>query len=351
MNLRDYIPALRYGAKILPSDIVNGSVITQGNVYWVKKSTDSDYGTFITDHQVQYSDAKWAVYNTIQTAVDAAVDGRGDVIFVCPGKWVEDVIILDKQGLRLIGLGFGTGASESAGARIRCNDATTKYGFTSKIGRVATGAGFHVLSRGVEVTGFYFDGGGGSCGIYLGGGLNGGVTALINADGDPVDDETVSGSWIHRNFIRGGNEGTIGLYMNGSKFGCVIEDNIFERWKGAAIEMDAGNASCECCVIRNNTFIAANGYYGIDIYGEGNSALGCQINSNYFGDRLSHAFTMAVNNRAGSSGVLCSMDNHFACANAQVLVSTDFTSGNSAQHAGSATTGSNLYMEESAAGV
>jgi hypothetical protein len=60
---------------------------------------------------------------------------------------------------------------------------------------------------------------------------------------------------------------------------------------------------------------------------------------------------MALNNRAGSTGVLTVMDNHFACAAACVLVATDFTSGNSAQHAGSATTGNNLFMEESAAGV
>jgi hypothetical protein len=195
----------------------------------------------------------------------------------------------------------------------------------------------------VEIAGFYLDGGGGYGGIYLGGGLYGGITGY--------DDETASGAWIHNNIFRGGNEGAVGLFMDGCKFACVIENNIFERWAGAAIELGPGNASNECCIIRNNTFIAANGYYGIDIYGAANSALGLQINSNYFGDRASHAFAYAVNHRAGGSGVVASMDNHFACANAQVLVATDFTSGNSAQHAGSATTGSNLYMEESAGGT
>jgi len=348
MNLREYIPALRYGAKILPSEIVGQGVFTGGNVYWVKKSTDSDYASFYGEHYVNYADGTHSIYNTIQTAVNASVSDRHDIIYVCAGKWVEDVLVLEKDGLRIYGSGNGTGDNDT-GTRIRPNDATTKYPFTTKIGTTLNAASFHILSRGVEVAGFYFDGGGGCAGVYLGGGLNGGTTALFNSDGDAVDDETASGAWIHNNFFRGGNEGKVGLYMNGSKFGCLVENNFFERCNAAGIQMDAGNASCECCVIRNNTFMGC--VYGIDIYGEGNSALGCQINSNYFGDRTGYVQTMGIYNRAGSTGVLSVNDNHFGSVKSMVLTTTDWTSGNSAQHAGSATEGLNLFMEESAAGT
>lgn len=336
-----------------------GAGMIFGNVYWVRKSTDTGYEEWYEDHNTVYNDGTSSVFNTIQAAVDATQADRGDVIFVYPGKWEEDVVILEHDGIRIIGAGFGTGANDT-GCRLRSNDCATKagtgggsvpYPFTSKIGNAANSAAFHCVSRGVEITGFYFDGGGGTCGLYLGGGLNGGLGALTNSDGDVVDDETASGCWIHHNYFRGGSEGTIGLYLNGAKFGCVIEDNIFERWTGAAIDMDAGNASNECSIIRRNTFTADNGGYGIDIYGEANSCIGCQINSNFFGDRVSHAFAMAIYNRASSSGVLSVSDNHFATSKWMVLTTADWVSGNTYGFAGSATEDNNYALTENEAGA
>lgn len=345
MLARDYSPAVKYGAKWLPSDILGGENLTPtGNVYWVKKTTDTDYADFLAEHSITYADGTVAVYNTIQTAVDATQDGRGDAIVVCQGKWVEDVVVYNKTGVRLYGVGYGTGGTENGGTRIRPNDATTKYSFTSKIGTASNGAAFHILSRNIEIAGFYFDGGGGCSGIYAGGGLNGGT-------GLPSTTANCSGLWIHNNMIRGGSEGQIGVYMNGVRFGAIIENNLFERWTGAGIEMDAGNASNEFCVIRNNHFLADNAAYGVDIYGEANSAIGCFITENVFGDRVSHAFTMAVNNRAGSTGVLDVAGNHFATNHPMVLTTADWVSGNTYGFAGSATEDSNFAISEAAAGA
>jgi len=320
-----------------------GNLLTQGNVYWVKKTTDSDYSRFYQDRNTVYSDGSSSIHNTIQGAVDSAIDERGDVIIVCGGKWCEDVVIADKNGVRILGLGHGSGGTEPGAPRMRPSDATTKYPFTTKIGSSPQAAGFHVLSRNVEIAGFYFDGGGGYAGVYAGGGLNGGVTGYTT--------ENCSGLYVHNNFFRGGSEGQVGLYMNGVRFGAIVEDNVFERWTGAGIEMDAGNASNEACIIKNNHFIADNGGYGVDIYGEGNSSLGCQITNNVFGDRVSHAFTMAINNRAGSTGCTVVAGNHFACNHPMVLTTADWVSGNTYGFAGSATEDSNYAIQETAAGA
>jgi len=191
------------------------------------------------------------------------------------------------------------------------------------------------MSRNVEIAGFYFDGGGGYTGVYAGGGLNGGT-------GLPSTTANCSGLWVHDNFFRGGSEGQVGLYMNGVRFGAIVENNVFERWTQSGVEMDAGNASNEACVIRNNHFIADNGAYGVYGYAEANTALGCQVTSNVFADKVSHAFTYAVINNAGSTGVMCIAGNWFACTNNISALATDFCSGNYKSSAGNAET----YVEE-----
>jgi len=322
MLAREYMPAVRYGAKWLPSDVLGSGFAgwPQGNIYYVVKTTDAWYNDFVGNYGFYYPDGTYSVKTTIQAGVDATTANRGDIVFVGPGKWTEEVKVISKPGIRIIGTGYGTGMQEPGGSRIRVSDAATHYPFTTKLGTACQGAGFHILSRNVEITGFYIDGSGGYCGIYLGGGMNGGITGYTT--------ETTSGSWIHGNYIRGGGDGYVGLYMNGSKFGVLVEDNVFERWAYAGIEMDAGNASCESDIIRRNTFLAANAAYGIRIYGEGNSCLHCNVHQNIFTDGASLAFTQAISNSSGSTGVLSCTGNWFACANMLDLLVTDIHSGN-----------------------
>jgi len=317
---------------------------TLGRTFYVKKTTDADYGVFKANKN-NYYDGQARVYTSIQSAVNASLDGRCDLIIVGPGKWQEEVYIVGKRGLRIKGAGNGLGATESGACRMRPSDATTHYAFTTKSGQSVSGAAFHVLSRSVEISGFYLDGGGGYTGVYLGGGLNGGITGYTS--------ETASGTHIHDNFFRGGSEGAIGVYMNGAKFGCLVEDNFFERWTRAAIQMDAGNASNEHCIIRNNEIGADDSgtCYGVEIYGEGNSALDCLLRENSFRDRAAtNTFTFAVINNTGSTGGLSLVRNSFACNHPMQLLTTDWVSGNSYGFAGSATEDNNMAITENEAG-
>lgn len=281
------------------------------------------------------------MHSTIQGAVDATIgynsnasenSGRGDTVLVGPGKWKEEVKVIGKIGLRIIGCGYGSGSDH---CRIRASDATTHYPFTTVIGYSVNGACFHVLSRGVEITGFYLDGGGDYAGIYAGGGLGGGITGYTT--------ENASGLYVHDCFFRGGNEGSVGLDMDGPRFGCKIENNYFERWSGAAIEISAGNANCENALIQNNVFAASNGGYGIDIYGAANVKTAC-IRTNVFCDGVSAAFAAGVYTRAGATGVTSVVGNWFACATPLNLLSTDYHCGNFKGNA----TATEEYVSESA---
>jgi len=280
------------------------------------------------------------VHSTMQAAHDATASGRGDIVYVGPGKWKEEVLVTN-IGVRFIGPGIG--GSGYDGARIRMSDASTHYAIGSLTLGASQGAGFTVIAKGVEITGFYFDGGGGYSGVYIGGGLYSTSSGYTTGNS--------SGGWIHHNFFRGGSEGDFGIFSDGPRFGCIFEDNIFERQTEAAIYLTPGNASNECTVIRRNTFLADNAGYGIYMYGGANSAIGCLIYENYFGDRTSHAFTYAIYNVAGSTGVISVMNNFFACANTVKLLTTDFTSGNHYGWAGSATEASNYFITEDAAGA
>jgi hypothetical protein len=284
------------------------------------------------------------MHSTIQATVLATTDGRGDMILVGPGKWKEEVYIVGKRNLKIFGTGGPTG---DAMCYFRAGDASTHYAFTTKLGTATSGAAFNVLSKGVEIAGFYFDGGGNYAGIYAGGGLNGCVTGY---GGTVYTSENASGLYVHDCFFRGGNEGTIGLYLNGPRFGVRIERNYFERWNGSAIELDAGNANTENAVITNNYFAAANGDYGIRFYGEANIKTTIIGPNNVFADGVSAAFTAAINIPAGATGVTSVVGNYFPCDVKMVLTTADYTAGNYYGQAGSATEDSNYFVSELTAG-
>jgi len=210
------------------------------------------------------------------------------------------------------------------GARFRPSDATTHYAFTSKLSTAVSGAAISVLARNVEIAGFYLDGGGNYAGVYAGGGLNGCTTGY---GGTVYTTANSSGLYVHDNFFRGGNEGKLGLYLNGPRFGCVIEDNYFERWVTSDIEIDAGNANTENAVIKDNVFAAANGGYGIQVYGEANVKTTC-ITQNNFIDGVSAAFAAGIYTRTGATGVTSVTGNWLACATPLNLLATDYHCGN-----------------------
>lgn len=110
--LREYLKPLADGEKILPVDLLGGGSFPMipGRIFWVKKSTDSDYAKFFKERNVVENGTN-SVYNTIDDAISACSAGRGDVIYVMPGH-TESVtvssIACDVSGVSIIGLGIGS---------------------------------------------------------------------------------------------------------------------------------------------------------------------------------------------------------------------------------------------------
>jgi hypothetical protein len=313
----------RYGAisKSYPM-IVTGKVFFA--IHGTAEHVSSSTAGWLSNVQHEFPvdrDGVQRTYSMIQSAVSATTNGRGDVVYVGPGKWKEEVYIVN-MGVKV----FGPSSNASLGYdgnRIRPSDASAHFAFTTKIGTANQGACFSVLAKGCEVAGFYLDGGGGYAGIYVGGGLNGCATGY---GGTVYTTANASGFYCHDNFFRGGAEGPTGLYLNGPRFGVKVENNYFERWT-AGIEIDAGNANIENALIQMNTFAAKNAGYGVDIYGEANVKT-TNIHNNRFVDGVGAAFTFGVQSRAGATGVTSVTGNHFACAQPMSLLVTDVHCGN-----------------------
>jgi parallel beta-helix repeat protein len=291
-------------------------------------------------------------HSTIQAAVDATavydsisepIGGRGDVVLVGPGKWKENVNILEKVGLKI----FGPGGRDYDGSylgQMRSSDASTLYPIGALGLGGASGCTFSVLSKGVEIAGFFFDSDGGHAGIYVGGGL---YSTVNNAAG--YDDESAAGCYIHNNYF---NNGYYGIVLDGCRNGVKISNNIFYGHTRASIAMWPGNASCENTIIKDNDFCAGNAGYGIWIYGEANACLSTLIAGNTFRDGYGKVFAAAIKNmNATGGGVVGVCNNFFACDVKMILSTGDYTSGNYYGWAGSATEDNNYFVEELTGGV
>ena len=95
----------RYGAIANPI-----AVAPNAKVFFVASSDSVGYADLQQEFPVD-KDGEVRVFTTIQAAVDAATDSRGDVIYVMPGH-VETVIAaaglsIDKVGVSIIGFGRG----------------------------------------------------------------------------------------------------------------------------------------------------------------------------------------------------------------------------------------------------
>jgi parallel beta-helix repeat protein len=292
------------------------------------------------------------MHTTIQAAVDATavynsqgdqIGGRGDVILVGPGKWKENVNIVEKPGLKIFGPG-GRDYDGSYMGQMRSSDAPTLYPISTLGLAGAAGATFSILSKGVEIAGFLFDADGGHAGIYLGGGLYSTVNAAAG-----YDDETAHGAYIHNNHFRSGN---YGIVLDGAKMGCKISNNIFYNQTYASIAMWPGNASNENTIIKDNDFCAGNGGYGIWIYGEANACLSTLISGNTFRDGYGKVYAYAIKNmNATGGGVVGVVNNFFACDLKMLLSTGDYTSGNYYGWAGSATEDNNYFIVEATGGT
>jgi len=108
MLLNEYLPALRYGAKILPSEVL--AQCGTGNVYYAIQTTETFYGAFRDTYYQLYLDGSESISNTIQGALDKVVADRGDTVIIIGGWTITTALSVDrKYGLRIIGCNpFGT---------------------------------------------------------------------------------------------------------------------------------------------------------------------------------------------------------------------------------------------------
>jgi hypothetical protein len=97
----NYIPSLRYGAKVLPSEIANYGLLTFGNVYWV----DYDNGADTNNGQT----AKTA-YKTIAKAYAQVKDNNNDFILLSgySSHVLTSMLTISKNRLTIVGTGAGS---------------------------------------------------------------------------------------------------------------------------------------------------------------------------------------------------------------------------------------------------
>jgi len=102
MNLADYIPALRFGAKLSIDDLQGAGMLTFGDIYYVHSVTGSDTANSGTSPDDALA--------TIDTAIGKCTADNGDVILVLPGHDENPTasITMDVAGVSVIGLGVGS---------------------------------------------------------------------------------------------------------------------------------------------------------------------------------------------------------------------------------------------------
>lgn len=318
MLFRDRYYGMRQGLKLLPTETIGGGLTPGGNVYYAMHSNHAEYERFKAEHDVTYPDGSTSVQTSVQAAVDACEDDRGDVIWVMPtssttGKWKENVYA-NKTGIKIFSAVYGW---EN---QFRPGDATTKYTMSGNVS--VSGFSFLLLDRSIELAGFLFDGGGGYGGVYIGDGYNTSGSATYGSN------QNSANCWVHDCIFRGGNEGTYGLVLDGCSANVLIEDNIFEEWDNAGIYITPGGSrTVQRPVIRRNEFVVSDGTdYGIDFYAA-STTVGTLIRDNSFRD-TANQFAAAVRIPAGATGVTSLCGNFFACTNMMDVLATDIHSGN-----------------------
>lgn len=249
-------------------------------------------------------------FKTIQHAVDSCGNAVGDIIFVAPGKYQEQVKIYNHAGIKIIA---PWGPWET---QIRGGDGPIKYPFTPVGDSLQAGACFLIMSRSVEISGFCVDGGGAFVGIYIGDGYR--VTTGYNAN--------AASARVNNCLFTDGT--TWGVVLDGCSDNVVIENNIFEKMVAGGVYIcPGGSRTVQRPVIRYNEFIAMAGY-GIKLYAS-TDTLSVTVRGNSFTDG---ATPMTYSCLFTSTGKHTFVGNYDCSANGASGSSTDIMSGNTEGH-------------------
>jgi len=159
MELNKYIPALKYGAKILPTEIMPYGGLGVGNVYYVIHSSEACYAQFFADYNVTYSDGTQSVCpddngggqsTGIHAALAKTVEGRNDYVIVMPSTSAYNsyyAYLMTKAAVHLIapaGLGYDVGANYST--RLNTNSGDTEDAVVKISAPACEVAGFRMTS-------------------------------------------------------------------------------------------------------------------------------------------------------------------------------------------------------------
>jgi len=236
-----------------------------GNVYWVIKSTEAYYSTFLADHQRTYTDGTSAVYTDIQTALDATVECRNDYVIVQPSDSDYDLtaeLTLSKKNVHLIAPG-GFGPVRGSTNAVRIHQTTD--------GQMV----FRVQDASIEIAGFYVKNYAGHPAVGLAGTGNPAVAQCPNIHhnmfvcpgnaGDPVITNEIAGNtlndggqWgsIENNWITVYGTATIPILVNfhGHATAARFNYNDINIGDGITCVIGVNNQSTKGGVIDNNFY-------------------------------------------------------------------------------------------------
>src|SRR3990167_3525385 len=113
-----------FGGKIDPiSEIRNAGIVTNGTVFWVKSTADTDWSTFFNT-----IGNRKLISGSVQGAINNTTDDRNDIVFFVPqdanaAYGVGTSVDLNKDRVHVYGAGYNR-AKRSYSVTIRSNMGT-----------------------------------------------------------------------------------------------------------------------------------------------------------------------------------------------------------------------------------
>ena len=254
------------------------AVMGIGNVYRVIKTTEAYYAQFLQDYQRGYSDGSEAVHTTIQSALDATVEGRNDYVVVQPSDTDYDLtaaLTMSKKCVHLVctgGFGYGMGATNAC----RLHQTTDGQAVIA------------VSDSAVEIAGFYMKNYQNHSAITIANGSYGlnihNNTIVMNCTSTTSDPMVAGtgdgGGWgsIERNWIisQSGDDYTIAsiITIGAGATGARVCDNEITIGDGATATVGISNAAIKG-MTRGNTFGGAGAdctwTHCVAVNGDGNA--------------------------------------------------------------------------------
>ena len=216
--------------------------------------------------------------STIARAYAVAVDGRGDVIYVKgTRRYREDQLTIEKDGLTIIGAGWGT-----------------------EWNRTSSESGTYVVAvqaKGVRIANIQISVNGSEPGIYVGdGGAENANSSLLT-----IENCFIRGNW----YSAAGSEGSIGITVDGSSMGPLIRNNMIWGWDTGIDVSDGANRTAYGVHILNNYITGKT--YGINWTGYGYTSV---IAENTIWDwKASVNLTVGINLAPSVGGILVARNN------------------------------------------